>query len=41
MARLVWLKSKNVENSFLFIRISEKHGVDGGERKKQKQQRGS
>ena len=41
MAKLVWLKSKNVENSLVFIGISEKHGVEDGEGKKQKQQRGS
>ena len=41
MSKLVWLKSKNVENSHVFIGISEKHGVEDGEGKKQKQQRGS
>ena len=40
MAKLVWLKSKNGENSCVFIGISEKHGVEDGEGKKQKQQRG-
>ena len=41
MVKLVWLKSKNVENSLVFIGISEKQGVEDGEGKKQKQQRGS
>ena len=40
MAKLVWLKSKHVENSYVFRSISEKHGVEDGEGKKQKQQRG-
>ena len=38
MAKLAWLKSKNVETSCAFIGISEKHGVEEGEGKKQKQQ---
>ena len=38
---LLWLKSKNVEKSKVFIGISEKLGVEDGEGKKQKQQRGS
>ena len=38
MAMPVWLKSKNVEKSLDFIGISEKHGVEDGEGKKQKQQ---
>ena len=41
MVRLVWLESKTVENSLVFIGICEKHGVEDGEGKKQKQQRGS
>ena len=41
MAKLVRLKSKNVEKSLVLIGISEKHGVEDGEGKKQKQQRGS
>ena len=41
MAKLVWLKSKNVENSNVLVGISEKHGVEDGNGKKQKQQRGS
>ena len=41
MAKLVRLKSKNVENSLVLIGISEKRGVEDGEGKKQKQQRGS
>ena len=41
MAKLVWLKSKNVENSLVVIGISEKQGVEDGEGKRQKQQQGS
>ena len=41
MAKLVWLKSKNVENSLVFIGIFENGGVKDGGGKKQKQQHGS
>ena len=41
MAKLVWLKNENVEKSYVFNGISEKHGVEDGEGKKQKKQRGS
>ena len=41
MAKLVWLKRKNVEDSIVFIGSYEMQGVDDGEGKKQTQQRGS
>ena len=41
MAKLVWLKRKNIENLVVFIGSYEIQGVDDGEGKKQTQQRGS